>query len=121
MAEQIKLTATLSAWVGSEYSFRDFMRALERGDQLEALNCVHFYGAEDQEKFSDSTKVGTAEITMTVVSRDELTTNAVKALKATLEQERAKWLQKQAEILEQISKFQALTFEAPADVEVNHG
>lgn len=113
MAEQIKLTATLSAWVGSEYSFRDFMQALEKGDRLEALNCVHFYGPPEREKFSDSTKVGTAEITMTVVSRDELTTNAVKALKATLEQERAKWLQKQAEILEQISKFQALTFEAP--------
>ena len=118
MAEQIKLTATLSAWVGSEYSFRGFMQALERGDQLEALNCVNFYGAQDKEKFSDATKVGIAEITLTVVSRDELTTNAVKALKATLEQERAKWLQKQAEILEQISKFQALTFEPAESAEV---
>lgn len=121
MAEQIKLTATLACWVSTEYSLRGFTDAVAKGNHMAALGCVHFYGPPDREKFSDSTKVGTAEITMTVVSRDELTNNAVKALKATLEQERAKWLQKQAEILEQISKFQALTFEAPADVEANHG
>lgn len=114
MTEQIKLTATLSAWVDPKYSLRDFTEALAKGNKELALSQAQYYGGPDKERFSDSVKVGTAEITLTVVSRDEITSNAVAALKIKLEQERAKWLQTQAEILEQISKFQALTFEAAA-------
>ena len=69
MAEQIKLTATLACWVSTEYSLRDFTDAVAKGNHMAALGCVNFYGPPDREKFSDSTKVGTAEITMTVVSR----------------------------------------------------
>lgn len=121
MAEQIKLTATLSAWAHTQYSLREFTEEVAKGNGRTAIEKAAFYFGPDEDTFCDYTKVGTAEITLNVVSRDDLTSNAVAALKATLEQERAKWLQKQAEILEQISKFQALTFEAPADVEANHG
>lgn len=113
MAEQIKLTATLSAWVDADYGIRNLVHALSSGNTKNAFDSLTFYGDADREKFCDYAKVGTAEITLTLVAKDEITANAVKALHAKLEQARAEWLQKQAEILEQISKFQALTFEAP--------
>jgi hypothetical protein len=114
MTEQIKLTATMSAWADADYGIRNLVDALSSGNTDHVFNNCYFYGNAERKAFSDYAKVGTAEITLTLVAKDEITANAVKALHAKLEQARAEWLAKQAEIMEQISKFQALTFESPA-------
>jgi hypothetical protein len=114
----ITVTATVSVWLNnSEYSRsrpQDLVAALERGDPLAVVNAVAFYGPADKEKFSDCIKVGVADITMRLISRDEQTRMALEGLNEQLQKLRAAYQERQQEILTQISKLQAITFEVPA-------
>ena len=117
MNEPITITATVAVWLSnSEYGYKpsDLMRALERGNAVEAVNMLSFYGPATKEKFSDCTRVGEADITIRLISRDEQTRLALADLNDKLQKLRPASQQRQAEILAQISKLQALTNEVSA-------
>jgi len=56
--------------------------------------------------------IGTAEVTLTIHSNDEIVTGQIKSLNTQLEAVRAESQQKENAILLQISKLQALTMSA---------
>ena len=55
--------------------------------------------------------IGTAEVTVTLHSSDEIVQNQIAALQAQLQDARAQAHQAEQAILERISKLQALTYE----------
>lgn len=117
MSEPITVTAHCAVWLtNSEYSGRpqDLVEALQKGDPVRVVNMLQFYGEAEREKFADYVKVGEAEITMRLVSRDDQTRLALEALNAQLQKLRAAYMQRQQEIMEQISNLQALTNEVEA-------
>jgi hypothetical protein len=117
MNEPVTVTATVAVWLHTtEYSGRpqDLTAYLEKGDAVSAINMLSFYGPTTKQTFSDCTRIGEADITMRLISRDEQTRLALTALQAQLEKLRSAYMQRQQEILAQISKLQALTNEAPS-------
>lgn len=117
MSEPITVTATVSAWLHTtEYSGRpqDLVTALEKGDPVAVVNMISFYGPATKETFADCTRIGEADITLRLISRDEQTRLALASLNAQLQKLRAAYQQRQQEILTQISNLQALTNEVEA-------
>ena len=114
MNEPITITATVAAWVGCDYSQRDLMTAIERGNSIAAVNALVLWGDPPKKDFGDYIRVGEAEVTVTLIPRNEQAALMVKALQDKLEEERGKWLERQQAILNEISKLQALTYEAAA-------
>ena len=114
MNEPITITATVAAWVSSGYNQRDLMAAIEVGDSVAAINALALFGETSKEEFGDFLRVGEAEVTVTLIPRNEQAALMVKALQDKLEEERGKWLERQQAILNEISKLQALTYEAAA-------
>lgn len=113
MSEPITVTTTVAAWLqNSEYSGRpqDLIAALEKGDPVAVVNMLVLYGSPAKEKFSDYVRVGEADVTVRLLPRDEQTRLALASLNAKLEQLRGAYLQRQQEIMEQISKLQALDY-----------
>jgi hypothetical protein len=113
MNEPITITATVAAWVSSGYTQRDLMAAIEVGDSVAAINALTFCETSEED-FGDFLRVGEAEVTVTLIPRNEQAALMVKALQDKLEEERGKWLERQQAILNEISKLQALTYEAAA-------
>lgn len=115
MNKPITITATVAAWVTPGYQQRELMRAVEKRNGVTAVNAVALWGPPEATEFgSDYTRIGEAEVTLRLLPRDEQTRLAVTALQRKLEEERAAWLTRQQQILEEISKLQAITFDAEA-------
>lgn len=114
MNEPITITVTTSVWLygGTNSSPHDLVAALQRGDTKQITRMLHYYGGPDQEKFGDYTKVGTADMTINFLSQDEQIRLAVSCLNEKLNKARAEFLTLQADILEQVGKMTALTYEA---------
>lgn len=112
MDNPIKITATRSVWLSPHDKPASLLDAVSRGNHAAVCDMLTIYGNTDRESFCDYAKVGTAEVTIHLLPADQQTRAAVAALQAKLEQERAEWLRKQAAILAEISKLQALTYEA---------
>lgn len=114
MNEPLTITATVAAWLPTYSTPRDLMDALASGDTMKAVNALQFYGDPSREKFAEYIRVGEADITVRLVSRDEQTRIALEALNAQLQKLRAAYMERQQEILSEISKLQALTNEVEA-------
>lgn len=110
MSEPITITADLSAYLSPYNMPHDLMHRLEKGDAKGAAGMLSYWSHDKPPK--DYTKVGDATITLTLLPQDEQVALAVKALQAKLEEGRAEWHRRQQEIIAQISKLQALTYEA---------
>lgn len=109
MSKPLTITATVAAWLPS-YSRRDFQATLEGGNPIRILNALQFYGSTDKTDFSDYMRVGEADITVRLISKDEQTRLMVQALQAQLAEERVKWHERQEAILAEISKLSALEY-----------
>ena len=110
----ITLTATVPAWFTSPESayMRNALRcAIEKDDGVAVVNKLSFFAPFGGGK-APSTWVlmGEADITVRLHSRDEMVRAEVQALNAQMEAARAAFQAKQAEILERISKLQALDY-----------
>lgn len=114
MTKQVTITATVAAWISKHENPTRIMDALERGDTLDAIHAIAFYGSPDREKFGDWIRVGEADVVVRLAPRDEQVRRAVEHLQQELNNARAEWLTKQQEILERISKLQAITYDAEA-------
>jgi len=113
MNAPITITATVGAYLPDHTSPVRVLDALnDPAKHAHLVGSTLFYAAHDMSK--TWMRVGDAEITLTLAPRDEQVAAAVKALQGQLEKERAEFMRKQQEILEQLSKVQALEF-APAE------
>lgn len=112
MSNPITLTETRGAWLGSAYQPHEFAAALTRGDESGAAGMLLFSSSTDCAAQFNWTKVGEAQITVTLMPQEEQVRAAVESLQRRLQQERADSQRRQQEILAAINKLQALTFEA---------
>lgn len=112
MSNPVTITATVSAWLPTYSKPQDLIAALERGNAVQTVNALQFYGEASKDKFAEYIKVGEADITLRLVSRDEQTRIALEALNDQLQKLRAAYMERQQEIMQQISNLQALTNEA---------
>lgn len=109
MAKQIKITATVGAYMTGHRNPAELVEACENPDMhTELIGSILTYSAWDMSK--TWARVGDAEITVTLASKDEQVAAAITALRGQLDKERAKFLQLQSEIMDRISKLQAIEF-----------
>lgn len=97
--------ATASIYL-SPYSSMD-ADDLQTADSLRSLTV--WESAYDAPK--DYTLVGSAEVTVTIASRDQIMNNKVDSLRAELERDRADSQQRQNALIRKISELEALTYE----------
>lgn len=109
--QAITITGTVKVWLTNSRETVDDITNAAAKDPQEAIDCLG-YGNADMDKGSYPwTKVGTAEITITLMPRDEVAAAQIKTLNEELQQERAASMQRQNAIMDRISKLQALTFD----------
>jgi hypothetical protein len=107
----ITITATLPAWVTSGRSVSRVLDYVKDGKQQTAAEAMFFTSSEMDKGSEPWTRVGEADLSIRLFSRDDLVTSQLHTLKKQLDHARAEWLTKQQALLEQISKLQALTNE----------
>lgn len=110
MAQTIRITATVPAWLPSYRNPVELLDTIQDGQPVDAIQMIAF--APVDMSGSGWVQVGSADVTLTIASRDEAIAQAVSVLNAKLQEERAESQRRQQAILAQISKLQALTYEA---------
>lgn len=108
MSVAITITATLPAWLPTYSSPLRMLDQVGAGKYQEAVGAMHFTDSDMGRGSDPWTRVGAAEITVTLVSKDEIVSARLAALQSELDAERAKWLTRQQEILAQINTLRAL-------------
>lgn len=116
MKAPITLIATLPAWITSTKSVDRILRYIEEGQHQVAMASMYFCDGNMDKGTDPWVRVGEADITVRLHSKDELVSSQLAALQQELSAARAEWLTKQQQILEQISNLQALTNEVPTEV-----
>lgn len=114
MNEPIKITAKLGVYLASWSSPQSLIDAVRKGDHQRAAGILHFSTADMSAGSEPWPLVGGAEVVITLLPEDKIIAGKLVALQVELEHARAEWLTKQNEILERISKLQALTNEVQA-------
>jgi hypothetical protein len=117
MSQPITITATVGAYLTEpESDYRGVNALLSSLDNPErhkfVIGNLFVYSASDMSKAW--LLAGEADITVRLMPRDEQTAIAVERLQAKLAKERAESMQRQNAILAEISKLQAITYEAEA-------
>lgn len=110
MSQALTITATVAVWMSEYHTPAELMQYIERGDGAGAVSTLTLYGPPDKKSFCDYTRMGEAEVTLRLLPRDEQVRMAVQSLNEKLDKLRAAYLQKQQEILAEISKLQALDY-----------
>lgn len=108
----ITITYSAPAWLASHYTVDDFLARIRDGKPVGDMLTLWSWDLSKGDY--PYTAVGDADVTLRIFSRDVMVTSQIEALKGQLDAERAKWLTKQQEILDRISKLQALTNEVEA-------
>ena len=114
MSNPITIKATRGVWLPPHNNLSDVSHYLEQGKTDLALSLLSIVGPASWETFSDYIRVGDAEVTFTLLPRDEQAALAVMQLRAKLDKLREAYAEAQREILAQISKYEALTNEVTA-------
>ena len=100
-------TATSIAWMASDYGIRRFTEAMKAGDPAEVVDALAFSNNEDMGRGTMPwTRVGRAEITVTIESEDAVVTGAVQALKERQKSIRAEAERATNDIERQIQQLQ---------------
>lgn len=116
MSTPVKITGTMKTWTTSKYFNIDHVYALlDKGKTQSAISCLNFTSS-DMSDCEDWVEVGSAEITVTLCSRDEAVAKELDGLNAQLQKVRADNQQRENAILDRISKLQAITYEAPEEL-----
>ena len=114
MSNPITIKATRGVWLYQHSSMDELMTYVEQGKPGWAVNMLTIYGDPDLSQFADYLRVGEADVTVTLLPRDEQAAMAVMQLRAKLDKLREAYAEAQREILAQISKYEALTNEVQA-------
>jgi hypothetical protein len=107
----ITITATLTAWVTYSGAVPRLLNDVKDGRHQDAADRMSYTLSDMSTGSAPWTRVGEADVTVRLFSRDELVTSQLRTLQNELDHARAEWLTKQQALLEQISKLQALTNE----------
>jgi hypothetical protein len=110
MADKLTISATLPAWLPSHERIDTILRLIKEGKHGDALSRLHLTSYDMAKGSNPWARCGEASVTLTLESRDTLVAAQVKALQAELDHARAEWLTRQQEILDRISKLQALDY-----------
>ena len=103
----ITFTASIDAYV-PRYLVQEFDRAMRKGDHVEALDSI-FTSVQDMTTASNPwIKIGTAEITVTMLPNFDLRHEQIKILEAALQQDRAESHARQTAMLGEINKLKAI-------------
>jgi hypothetical protein len=114
-SKPIAFTATSRAWLtGVGYQLRELQKAIEGREDKAVVESLCFSNHDMGAGSNPWACVGTAEITVTLYTRDSIVAASLAVLKKELDEERAKWLTKQKEILDQINSLQAIEMGEPA-------
>ena len=111
MSDPITINADCAVWLSEYHKPHELVKLLEQGNIQRIVNIVSLYGPPSMEKFSDYKRIGSASITLTLLPQDEQVRMAVQSLNDKLQELRAAYHSKQHEILAEISKLQALTYD----------
>jgi hypothetical protein len=114
MNAPITITGTCAVWLNEFHTPAEILDYLDAGNTCRALDVMCFYGSPELEKFSSYARIGEAQVTVTLLPRDKQTAMAVQALNAKLQELRAAYQQKQQEIMDQISRLQAIEYVSEA-------
>lgn len=114
MSEPITITATVAAWLPEWNKPHQLVERLQAGDGVKVVNSLHLYGPPSMKDFGKYVRVGDATITLTLLPQDDQVRLAVEGLKRQIEEARAAWLEKQRELMDEISKLQAITYQPEA-------
>ena len=101
------ITATVPAWITTNGDIENL-----NGTPEQAVCAAYYYEKSDMTG-AGWTRIGTATITLEIVSTDSLVQNQVSALEKQMNAVLADAQQKCNYFKDRISKLQALTFEAP--------
>lgn len=110
MSQPITITATLPAWLPPWEPATTFLDIVKDGKHQDAIDKLHFTALGMSSGDKPWTRVGDAEITVTLAPKDDIVAAQVKALEAELQNARAEWMTKQQAILDRISRLQALDY-----------
>lgn len=113
MSAQIKFTASIDAYV-VPYRVRRFDEAMRNGDHLEAMDAVSISSLDMTTMGEPWIKIGTAEITVTMLPNFDIRHEQIKILEAALQKERADSMARQTAMLGEINKLKAIEFEGGA-------
>jgi hypothetical protein len=114
MNKPITIKATVPAWLFYFNSVDDLSAAIKRKDSKAALAMLSFAQGDMSKGENPYTRIGEAEITVTLRPHDQIVVAQIDALNASLAAERAESMRRQNTILDRISKLQALTMTVDA-------
>jgi hypothetical protein len=110
MNAPITITAPTIAWLPNWRSVKDLTTAIGEGKDQRVIDSLSYASWDMGKGENPYTRIGEASITVTIESQDALVAQQIATLNAQLANERAKFMERQAEILEQINKLQALEY-----------
>lgn len=111
MNAPITLTGTVDVWLTSSFDSLEKIVKVSESDPAAALSMLGYASHDMSTGQYPWARIGTAEVTVSFVSREEATAGQLKVLQHELAEARAAWMTKQQGILERINKLQALTNE----------
>lgn len=115
MNKPLIVTASCAVWMNQYHTPAELLGYVESNKPGRAIDILSFYGPPSLEKFGDDyMRVGDAEVTLHLLPRDKQAAMAVQQLNKKLADLRAAYMERQQEILAQISKLQALTNDVEA-------
>ncbi len=103
----ITFTASIDAYV-TDNRVRQFDRAMRKGDHVEALDNISISAQDMTTVGGPWIKIGTAEITVTMLPNFDLRHEQIKILEAALQQDRAESHARQTAMLGEINKLRAI-------------
>jgi predicted PhzF superfamily epimerase YddE/YHI9 len=115
MSEPIIIKGTVRAWLTSTSDRLDRLLEQIKTDPADAVTQLG-YSAHDMDNGSYPwAHIGTAEITVTLHSKDAIVSAQIKTLNGELQKERAESQRRQNAILDRISKLSALEYVEAAE------
>lgn len=103
------IESTLHAFITADYKIREFLSAMDQGDQDTAVKQLTYAG-DHMIGYEGWVQVGTARISVDVLPMESIHTGQLDALKAELQKVRAENQQRENAILDRISKLTAIEY-----------
>lgn len=115
MSTPITFTGTVKVWTTSKWRDISYVTDCLAQGKTEELVSKLTYTNRDMSDTEEWVEVGVAAITVTLHPKDDIVAKQLDGLNAQLQKVRAENQQRENAILDQISKLQAITYEAPEE------
>lgn len=102
------ITASVAVWLSPGRQPHEILALKEAGSYERLASKLTYYGPANLEKFCEYTRIGTAQITLELISHDQQVQLAVASLDARLDELDQAYRAKRSEFLTEKSKLLAL-------------